>query len=169
MSDVDKMYQAPEKLGEIQAQGDGTSGVTSETRLYIGQAAPWLKFIGVMGFIGCGFLALIGIVAAISPGLMGSVYGLPQSVGTSVGLIAGVAYLGIGILSFFPALFMYKIGAAAGSYKLQAQAMNLQEMLLNFKKWAKFNGILIIIAIAIGVLAFIGAIIYGIASIPRSY
>jgi hypothetical protein len=168
MSDVDKMYEAPDKLGNIQSPVEGTTGVTADTRIFIGQAAPWLQFLGVMGFIGCGFLVLGGIIMLIIPTALSSMPGVSSAFTAGMGLFIGAVYLGFAVVTFFPALFLFKMGTASTSYKLQGQAPVLQELASNLKKWAKFNGIVIIVAISLFVLAFIGAIIFGISAATRA-
>ena len=162
MSDVEKMYQAPEKLGEIQTPTDGATGVTPQTRQFIGQAAAWLKFIGVMGFIGCGFIALFGVIAIVMPGVLKNVASMKVLMTSGMSGFGGIIYLGIAVAMFFPARFMYQMGIAANGYHLQGQPNSLQELVLNLKKWAKFNGVFILIWIGILILFFIGAIVYGI-------
>jgi hypothetical protein len=161
MSDVENMYRAPEKLGEIQTPLDGAAGVSPDTRLFIGQAAPWLKFMGVMGFIGCGFMALAAIISMVTGSFM-SIPGMYAGLGGGYAAGIGAFYLVCAVLMFFPARFIFKMGTAASVYKLQGQTLDLQELVSNLKKWAKFNGILTIVGIAIGIIAFIGVIIYSV-------
>jgi hypothetical protein len=164
MSDVEKMYQAPDQLGEIQTPTEGTAGVSADTRLFIGQAAPWLKFIGVMGFIGCGFMVLSGITMMAIPGALSGMKNLSSGLTSGIGILVGVLYLALSVFMFFPARFTFKMGTAAGAYKMAGQAHALEELASNLKKWAKFNGIICIVGIGLGVVGFIGAIIFGIVA-----
>jgi hypothetical protein len=164
MSDVEKMYKAPDNLGSIQTPTEGATGVSANTRLFLGEAAPWLKFLGVMGFIGCGFMVLGGIVMMLVPAALSSVSNAYGKFGGAMGIGFAFLFLGLAVILFFPARFMYKMGAAGSAYKMAAQANALEEVALNLRKWAKFYGIMIIIIIGIYILAIIGVIVAGIAA-----
>lgn len=165
MSDVEKMYKAPDKLGDIQAPADGAAGVTPETRRLIGLSAPWLKFLGVMGFIGCGFIVLIALGLMFMPGAIPMMPGM-NSMGMLSGMFAGIGvmYLGIAVLMFFPSRFAFAMGKAAGAYKFQGQPGDLETVALNLKKIVKLYGIVSIVCLAFLALGIIFGIIGAIAS-----
>ncbi len=122
MSDVDNLYKAPEKLDDISTGIEGAPGVNPKTRMFIGQSAPWLKFLGVMGYIGAGVMVLYAIVAFVTPlSLLG--YGSNDSGG--IGAILALVYLGAAVVMFFSARFMYVMGRSANSFKLLGQAPHL--------------------------------------------
>jgi hypothetical protein len=165
MSDVDKMYQAPDKLGEIQQPSDSGSGVSPNARLSIGQAAPWLKFMGIMGFIGCGLLAVSAVGVMFAIGVAGGRLGEYSGIAAGTMILLGVVYLGLAVLYFFPALFTLRMGAGGSAFSSQGQSSGLDDLTLNLRKWAKFNGILIIVGLSVGALALIGWVAYFITNI----
>lgn len=162
MSDLENAYKAPANLGELQNPGDSAGGITAKTREFIGKAAPWLSFVGVMGFIGCGFMVLAGLGIAIAGAAMAKAV-MPGFSGPLLGLF----YIVLAVVCFFPARFTWLMGSAAKAFKLQGAPGDLETVSLNLKKMAKFFGIYIIVAIALVVIVFIGAMIFGLAAASR--
>ena len=61
MSDVVNPYQSPEAPA-IPVNPLAAQGVLTETMLsYLKGASPWIRFIGILGFISSGISALWGI------------------------------------------------------------------------------------------------------------
>jgi hypothetical protein len=122
---------------------------------FLKEAAKWAKFLGILGFIFCGFFLLIGL-------FYGSVMSSFSRMGGPMGGVAAIGgatvtifYIVCAIVCFFPYLYLYNFGA-----KMQmALRTNDQDQLnlgfKNLKSYLKFIGILSIIAIALVLLAFI--------------
>jgi hypothetical protein len=155
----DNPYQSPQ-TGVSAPRGP--SGVLTETMVfYLKGASPWLRFLGIIGFIGCGILVVIGIVMLIAMPSLAPEIGEAWSriAGTSLGFL----YIILGVVGFFPSRFIYKFGTKIRGF-LRSNAE--QELELAFKynrSFWKFSGIVTIIylaiipaAIVIGVIAAIG-------------
>jgi hypothetical protein len=126
---------------------------------YLGETARWGKFFAIIGFIGCGFI----VILAFSIGaLMSYSYDRMGAVGAAAAVPSGlltVLYLGIAVLYFFPLLYLYRF-----SVKMLVALKNhdqplLNQSLRNLKACYKFLGIMTIISIGLGLLAFIIGII----------
>ena len=158
MSDYENPYQSPaansEEIKPLTAQGILTDTMVKDLR----GASPWLRFVGIMGIIGSALYAFAGIITLLSWPLTAT-YNymfeeisefLPfffQSFG-GILIIYSLFFIGAGVITFFPALFTYRFGDKIRKY---IQNNSEQELELAFKNnrflW-KFNGILLIIALA---------------------
>lgn len=108
------------------------------------ETRPWISFMGIVGFVMCGFLILFSFfMIIVSSNLPSYAHGngLP-------GAISFVIYLIAAVVSFFPALYLYNYGQklkdylAIGSQESLEQAMDMQ------KRYYQFIGILSIIYLA---------------------
>ena len=122
---------------------------------YLKKAAPWLKFIGILGFAGSGFAVASGIFfMAVMPHLLYAQYYSGQ---TSSGLF----YISIGIISFFPAFFTYRFGEKIKKYFKTGDDTDLEQAFKNNKLLWQVSGIFyiifftfIVIAVFIALFAF---------------
>jgi len=151
MSDYENPYKGPETT--IVPEKSQNTGLTEQMMRYLFEAAPWLKFIGIMGFIGFGILCLSALISIIT--ILNGNFGPSFSNLLLYGLMAPLA--------FFPAYFTYNFGNKINSFRLSNSEKDLEEAFRNNKSLWKFNGIIYIISIAFAVLAIIIAIIGGVA------
>ena len=166
MSDLSNPFQSPEADSKI-VTPLVSQGILSDIMLkYLKEASPWLRFMGIMGFISCGFMALGGIVFAILlpfgisffngsseffPGLISSF---------SLMIVYSMYFVGAGLLMFFPSLFIYRFGAKIRSYLLSNSEGELELAFKNNKSLWKFLGILTIISLAsLPIFIIIGVIV----------
>jgi hypothetical protein len=173
MSDTTNPYQSPETsvnpVKPLIAQGT----LTETMLMYLKQASPWLRFIGVLGFIQCGFLGLCALPFFIMipfgtvwselgqiPGFEAIAYGF----GNVFGGIFGVYFLGAAVLLFFPSYFIYNFGSKIRTYLRTGADQDLEGALKNNKSLWKFSGILSIISLAFIPVIFIITIIAAVVS-----
>jgi hypothetical protein len=159
MSDYDNPYQSPET--PIVPEKLPNAGILfSETILrYLKEASPWMRFVGIMGIIGSGFVILAGLIAVIVA-LAGSELfdGFPT-------WLVSLFYLPAGILLFFPSFFTYNIGVKIRSFLINNLEEDLELAFKNNKSLWKFNGILYIIYLSFIPIFILIIIITGIVSI----
>ncbi|MDR0586011.1 MAG: hypothetical protein LBG26_02100, partial [Treponema sp.] len=89
-----------------------TQGALTETMvLYLKGTSPWLRFVGIAGFIMLGLYALVGLamVAGIQSAAIPGLYG-------GMGALFGLFFLGAIALMFFPVLFIFRFGQKIKSY-----------------------------------------------------
>jgi hypothetical protein len=147
MSDYENPYKSPEtSIVPENPQGAGTA--LTETMLgYLKEASPWLRFIGILGYIGCGFICLTGIISAIfSSAFLGAI--AEEFVPFPAGLLS-LFYIAVGALYFFPARFTYNFGTKIRDYQLSSSNNDLELAFRNNKSLWKFNGILAIVCLAL--------------------
>ncbi|GHV49560.1 hypothetical protein AGMMS49579_01610 [Spirochaetia bacterium] len=169
MSDTVNPWQSPG--AEVSTErGPGFSQTLSVTMVrYLKEAAPWLRFVGILSFIGCGFTVLAGIIVAISMAasaeaaeVLGASLGIA---GGLVGIAMGFLYVLIGALMFFPARFIYNFGAKIRNFTLSNAEQDLEDAFKNNKSLWKFYGILSIISLALVPVGLITAIVIAATSL----
>ena len=118
---------------------------------YLKEASPWLRFVGILGFISCGFIALgafftiVGTITAAA--FMREFIPMGEFLTYPIWLISPM-YIAIGVLCFFPSLFTYNFGAKIRRYQLSNSDEDLEQAFKNNKSFWKFYGILCIIYLA---------------------
>jgi hypothetical protein len=170
MTDDVNLYQSPQSPANPAA--DNTGRMTETMLRYLRGASPWLRFIGVIGFIYCGILVLGGVVSFFSSlfteviwrGVPG-VEGYEDFLRIFFGVFMGFYFIIFAALAFFPALFTYNFGARIRSYLQSGMDQDLEAALRNNKSLWKFVGVLVIISLAfIPVFLIIISIFVGITA-----
>ena len=111
------------------------------------RAGPWIKFVGVLGFIEAGFMTAGGIFfILVMPHLLYAQY---YSGASSSGLF----YITTGIISFFPSFFTYRFGNKIKKFFLTGENHELEQALKNNKLFWKFTGIFLIAFLSIFIVA----------------
>jgi hypothetical protein len=128
--------------------------VSELTRQLLGKAGPWLGFLGVMAFVGCGFLAVIGVGMIAVPVAGGNLFGSSAQARLTTPIL-GLLYLALAVVSFFPARFIASMGRNARRYTNDGESSTLEAVILNLKKAAKFYGVVTIVALGGSVVALV--------------
>jgi hypothetical protein len=153
MAESENPYQPPSASDEPQASQQGTGVVTAATRVHFGKASPWLRFAGVMGYIG----SISSVVFGVIFGIVALASGKSLFGSTAQSAITGPAlalfYLGIGVVLFFPARYIQQMGKLSKLYVGSGDELTLESIALNLKRTVKFYGISTIVTIA-AVLVF---------------
>ena len=162
MSDYENPYQSPET--PIIPETSQSSGVSiTETILqYLYEASPWLRFVGIIGYIGSGITVLFGIIFAFSTALASSFLG--DELGIFPSWIFVLLYIPFGVILFFPAHFTFNFGRKLRNYQFSSSIEDLELAFKNNKSLWKFNGIITIIYLAIIPLVIVGTIIVGVVA-----
>lgn len=163
MSDTVNPYQPPASPDEPVSPTGSLGGVTELARQHLGKASPWLGFIGVMAYIGCGVTLVTGLVMIIIPLAGGKLFNSPVQSQLSV-LGIGLLYVALAVVLFFPARFLHAMGSNAKRYTQAADAAALEGITLNLRKVSKFYGVVIIVTLAALVVGIVVAIIVAVAT-----
>ena len=127
---------------------------------YLKETARWAKFLGILGFVFCGLMLLIGIFA-------GSFMATAFSAGRSSvlgGTFYTIVYVALALLYFFPCLYTYNFGSRMQTALRSNDQDSLNNALKNLKSCYRFVGILAIVSIGLWVLLVIIAVIGGAAA-----
>jgi hypothetical protein len=166
MSDAVNPYQSPE-TAVVPEKPLAIQGTLTETMLiYLKGASPWLRFVGILGFIYSGFVAITGFsilpfISFVSRAWT-EVPGFESFNGTSGAVFNGimvVLFVGAGVLLFFPSLYIFRFGEKISSYLKTGADAELELAFRNNKSLWKFAGILCIVQLAFFPLLIIGGII----------
>ncbi|GMO32010.1 MAG: hypothetical protein Ta2F_07830 [Termitinemataceae bacterium] len=165
MADLNDPYQSPASEAQPVNQTVQGSLLTEQALLYLKDASPWMRFIAIMGFIGCGLMIVLGLAAVISGSEVESgvkeISGIAGEIsdGSNSNLflsfievfsgLAGLIYLASAVLYFFPALFTWKTGIKIRNFTQSNSPAELENAFRNNKSFWKFNGILLIVCIAL--------------------
>jgi len=155
MSEQDNPYESPEAAvvpeKPLLAQGH----LTETMLIYLKAASPWMKFVGILGFVVAGLTALWAIFSFALAPLLGSLHGaiggfdIAGFLGLAVfGVTMMILSLGGAILIFIPSLFLYRFGVKVNAYLKSGTDYDLEQAFRNNKSYWKFFGILCIVYLA---------------------
>ena len=155
-------YSPPqaEVVPERPLMGQGV--VTDTMVLYLRKASPWIRFLGVLGFIMFGLSVLTGLGFTI--------FGIIQLEGTlvSVTCLGTIAYgfilIATSVVSFFPARFTYQYGSKLRCYCQTFMESDLEEAFKNNKSLWTFLGVIAIIYLPLIPLMIIATVIIAVVA-----
>ena len=130
--------------------------LSEEAQSYLQIAAKWAKFLSIVGFIGCGFMVLIGIFAGSFIAAISKVS--PNAVPGSIGAFMGIFYIIIAAIAFMPCLYLYQFSKNAKSGILFLNTENINRSMSKLKSFFKFYGIMMIVILSLYLLIFVAAI-----------
>jgi len=175
MSDAVNPYQSPETVADPLKSAVSHGMLTENMLVYLKSASPWLRFAGIVGFIGAGGMALWGITSFALGSVTGQIWSsIPgfetfaeasSSVGAAFGFFMGLIIIGSGVLIFIPSLYLYRFGIKIRSYIREGREQDLELAFKNNKSYWKFIGILYIVYLAITPVVMIISITVAIASV----
>jgi hypothetical protein len=155
MSDVENPWQSPENPSAPENPQSHQAVLTAVMMGYLKAASPWLRFLGILGFIGSGLMILGGIITASFSSFILNFLEEMATLPSGFTLI----YVALGVINFFPARFTYLFGAKIRDYALSNSEKDLESALKNNRSLWKFNGILSIVYLALIPLGIICSII----------
>ncbi|MDR1107716.1 MAG: DUF5362 family protein [Spirochaetaceae bacterium] len=168
----DNPYESP------QADINGINPLAAQPRLtetmirYLKGSSPWLRFLGILGFIGAGGTMLGGllflIAGTLGRGFFTAVLSEQMEIAAEtgdIGIVSGLTvFSGIlivitGIICLFPARFIYNFGNRIKNFLQNNSEGELERALKNNKSLWKFVGIVTIIYLAFLPVMFVFSII----------
>ena len=163
MSDIVNPYQSPETV-VVQDNVPAGQGTLTETMLIqLKGASPWLRFVGVLGFIGAGFSILTGVVfLSLTPFFNRSFAGVDPfsgSMDVAIWLVISLFSFIFGVLLILPSLFMYRFGEKIRGYLRTGAEQELELAFKNNRFLWKSIGIICIVLLAFFPLLTIGSIV----------
>ena len=174
MSDAVNPYQSP---GTVPApvKPQANQGILTETMLvYLKGASPWLRFIGILGFIGAGITALWGVLFFVLGSVMAQIWSsipgfesvskISGSMGAAFGALAALIIIGAAVITFILSRYLYRFGTMIRSYLGEGREHDLELAFKSNKSFWKFIGIIYIVYLAIIPLTIIISAVVAIAS-----
>jgi len=133
--------------------------VDGNIQSHLKETAGWARFLGIVGFIVSGLIALVALFAGTfltTLSRSGSYYN-SRDISAMSGMIT-VVYLVIAVIGFFISLFTFKFGNKTKQALLTSDQESLNVGFMNLKFVFRFYGIIMIIYIGILILALLGTI-----------
>jgi Family of unknown function (DUF5362) len=130
-------------------------------KTHLSEAARWAKFLSIIGFIGCGLIALVGIFfgsifSMFTGQLDNSPYSdMPSSAASGLGALAAVFYIIIALIYFFPCLYLFRFATKMKTAIASNDQETLNVSFQNLKACFRFIGIVTLVLLCFWVLAFI--------------
>jgi len=170
MSDAENPYRSPEATVVWEKPLAAQGALTETMLIYLKGASPWLRFIGILGFISAGITALSGLGSFALVPLLGQAWdeipGTEAFRGVFSSIFGGtmaVFCIGGAAIVFFPSLFIYRFGEKIRSYLRTGKEQDLEQAFRNNKSLWKFAGIVCIVSLAFIPLMIVGGIIVAVA------
>jgi hypothetical protein len=160
MSDSENPYQSPESPIIPETSQDSGMPLTNTMLQYLVEASPWLRFMGVIGFIGSALCCIGGIISSVS--LIATSSLLSEFANFPVWIFP-LIQIPMGLILFFPAYFLFKFGQKIRTYQYTHSNEDLESGFKYNKSYWKFMGILCIIYLAAIPFIIIIATIAGVA------
>jgi hypothetical protein len=133
--------------------------IDPSSQMYLRETAKWAKFLAIVGFVMCAFIALLGIffgsfIAAISARFAPATPAPPEAT-TAAGVMGGIIYFFIAVVYFFPCLFLLRFSNQMQVALRSNMQENLTSSFRNLKACYKYVGILTIILVSIYLMIFL--------------
>ena len=142
--------------------------INEEIKSYLRETSNWTFFLSILGFIGLGFILMVGIFITAMAGSLPQESNPYAELGISFGWI-GLLYLLIGLLYFFPIMYLFNFSRKMKEALKSDRMEDFSNAFSNLKSHYKFVGILTIILIVVYIIAIIGAIAIGASALGSSY
>lgn len=130
-----------------------------EAQTYLITAGKWAKFLGIMGFIGTGFIVLCALFVGTIISAM-SRFSPSGRMAAAPGGFLSFVYLLIAVFYFFISLYTYQFGARVKDGVTFNSSAIVTEGLGKLKSMFKMVGIVTIVMIVLYVFIFIGVIVF---------
>lgn len=129
--------------------GEVTDGVLDQLR----RTRGWVKFLGILAFIGAGLILLIGLVMISGGGALASM-AEDSSTAYSVGYMAGMGlyYIVLAFFYIYPGVKLWKYGKRIDQLMQDRASLTLEAALNEQRSLWKYIGVLSIIGLSLAVL-----------------
>lgn len=128
--------------------------VSNQAKVTLKSITKWVKFLSILGIIGCAFIFVIGIVAMLFGGYIGSKLG-GRGVEAAISATTGLLYIVIGIIYVYPLIKLLNYANKMKAAIMSDNQDNYEIALTNFNTAVTFWGILAIIGLVIWGLVLI--------------
>jgi hypothetical protein len=120
---------------------------------------PWVLFLGILGFIACGLLAVVGVIMTAMAFVV-ETKGVPPWL--------GLVYLPLAGLYVAPSVYMTRYASAIGTFLRSPSGEGLGNALKQQKSFWRFVGILTLVLMVIYAIVLIGALAVGVGTVLMS-
>jgi hypothetical protein len=154
MSNLYDPYRPPSNVdygGGPAAPPAGEAGISEAILIVMRQTKPWATFLGILGFVGCGFMILAGIFMMAAGAFAPSRGPVPPAV-------FGLFYIVFSGLYVYPSLCLVRYGSSISRFLANPDQDTLAMALGEQKSFWRFAGILAVVLMVLYGLAIVGGI-----------
>jgi len=119
-----------------------------QTATLLRETQPWVRFMGIMGFVSVALMVLVGL----GMGAFGLAGGRPEM------MVLVIVYPLMGLLYFFPSLYLVRYASRIAAFNGSQQVGDLEAALSEQKAFWRFVGILTVVGLVLTALMFVLAI-----------
>ena len=130
--------------------------ITDQAKSYLFETAKWTKFLAIVGFIFMGLMILLGLFMG---SIMKTLPGTPAGLGGAMSIAYVIMFFIVAAIYFYPLYCLLKFSVRTREAVLSNDTPTMTESFGWLKKFYKYIGILLIIALACYALAFVMFII----------
>lgn len=114
-------------------------------REYLNSAGGWAKFLAIMGFIACGFMAIGGIIMLVAMSGLSPIYG-------GLSPLIALIYFVIAGIYFMPCLYLFNFGSKIQQTCRYEDGFTTSEAFRYLRACFRFMGIMTIVIMGIYLL-----------------
>ena len=115
--------------------GGGAAAITPNMVQILESTRPWVVFLGVLGMIGCGFVAIAAVVFIGAGNAMG-IEGLDGVGGAALGDV----YVFVAFLYFLPSLYLLRYGRAIKRIRGRGDVVAAEDALRQQRSFGASSG-----------------------------
>ena len=141
--------------------------LTPEAQTYLRESGKWANFLGIVGFVLCGFIVIGALFAGAMMATMAKMAPAVGPAGVLASMGGGfiaVIYLLIALVYFFFSLYLYQFGSKIKMGVMFGDTDQVTVAFGKLKSFFKLWGILTIVILCLYALMIIGLIIFGMAA-----
>jgi glucan phosphoethanolaminetransferase (alkaline phosphatase superfamily) len=135
-----------------------------EAKYFLHTAGRWATFLGIMGFIGTGFVVIIAFFIGALFSFISRLNPAASQMPAGISGIFTFVYLLVAVFYFFMSYYLYQFGTSIKSGTLLNDATLATKAFKNLKSHLKLIGITTIVAISLYILILIISLIVGIGA-----
>ena len=141
--------------------------ITSAMMEYLKQTKPWVRFISILGFIGTGFLLLLGLFLVLGASVLSSRFG--SAFGGVPAALIGLIYLVLGAFYILPAVFLFRYASGIQKALTVDLMSGVEDALRSQKSFWRFVGVLMLILLILQVIVLVFLILALVLASPASF
>jgi len=135
-----------------------------EAKHFLHTAGRWANFLGILGFIGTGFIVIIAFFIGTLFSYLNRLNPVASTLPSGIAGLMTFFYLLIAVLYFFISYYLYQFGTSIKSGTLFNDSALAAKAFKNLKSHFKLIGITTIVVISIYILLLIVVLIVGIGA-----
>ncbi|MEO7212811.1 DUF5362 family protein [Mucilaginibacter sp.] len=153
----------------LETAGEPQMVITADAKYYLQKAGRWASFIGIVGFVMSGLVAVLALFIGSIFAAMARINPMMALMSAGMGTLMTVIYLFVALFSFFFALYVYQFGSRIKKAVVFNDSEGATLAFSKLKSFFKLWGITTIVVISFYVLAIAFGILGVMASLAGAH